>query len=713
MLKYFNFRTFRVVKESKYRTYGLQVVVFLSFLALFSFIIAGIVFYGYQSNLEIMLQSSDELLYQISETIMRQINAHLEPANKNGVVIKRLIENNVISSSTISFNESFFIEALETYPQFQSIYFGDENGDYFMTYRDENKHFVTKVITRTSEPKGLRLIIRDSDHNLLSDKLSPDLSYDPRDRPWYIKTKEDKKPGWTSEYFLYTAREPGVTCTQPLFDSDMNYIGAVGIDFKLNEINTFLKGLKIGESGISFICNDKGQIFAHPAKAPNKKFNIKQSNKTNHPKSPAEEALKNSPERQAIDEFFSCRKYKFNFEHNGEHIIASFRPLSEKLGKQWILGIIVPEDDFIGSIARIHETTLLFSFWLLIIAGFLTSTLAKELTEPIQKAILEADRIQNLDFDGEIDLQSPITEIQNMSDTMNSMKKALSAFKKYVPSEIVKEVVLDKNEAKLEAQSNKITILFTDISGFSSIAEEADPQDLVYQLSEYFDCIATIIHNHNGTIDKYIGDSVMAFWGAPQPNENQAHDACLAALKIEKAIDTLNSKWISEGKKAFITRIGINTGVSLIGNFGSSERFNYTAIGDSVNLANRLESLNKVYNSRIIVSESTEKEAGDNLIFRVLDIVAVKGRQQSVTVYQLLGTIEDKGSRILLRLSALSERALVHYLSSEWKEAEEKYETILKHYPEDKTAKMFISRCKNLMENPPSNWDGVYRLTQK
>ena len=699
--------------ESKYRTYGLQVVVFLSFLALFSFIIAGIVFYGYQSNLDIMLQSSDELLYQISETITRQINSHLEPANKNGVVVKRLIENNVISTSTVNFNESFFIEYLESFPQFQSIYFGDEKGDYFITYRDSEENFVTKVISRTSLPHGLRLITRDLDHKLLSDVRSDDLSYDPRNRLWYKKTKKDMESVWTSEYFLYTAREPGVTCTQPLFDSEMNFMGTVGIDFRLNEINSFLKTLKIGETGIAFICDNQGHIFAHPAKVINKKANSKHLGNVNHPRSPAEQALKNGPERFAIDEFLAGRKLKFNFEYNSERYIASFRPLSEKFGGQWTLGIIVPEDDFIGPIARIHETTLLFSFWLLVIAGFLTSTLAKELTEPIHKAIEEADRIQKLDFDGEIDLQSPITEIQNMSDTMNSMKKALSAFKKYVPYEIVKELVMDKNDAKLEAQSNKVTILFTDIADFSSISEEVDPHKLVNQLAEYFDSIATIIHKHNGTIDKYIGDSVMAFWGAPQPNEKQARDACIAALEIEKSIDKLNKKWISEGRKAFYTRIGINTGVSLVGNFGSSERFNYTAIGDCVNLANRLEGLNKVYGSRIIVSESTEKEAGDSLIFRVLDIVAVKGRQQSVTVYQLMGTVNDNRSRILLRLSTMSERALVHYLSSEWKEAEAMYETILEHFPEDKTAKMFVDRCKTLMENPPKNWDGVYRLTQK
>ena len=701
--------------ESKNRTYGLQVLVFLSFLALFSLIIAGIVFYGYQSNLEIMLQSSDELLYQISETITRQINSHLEPANKNGVVIKNLIEKNVISSSTVVFNESFFTEALETYPQFQSIYFGDENGDYFMTYRDDDNTFVTKIVTRTKSPTGIRLIKKDLDHNLLSDTFSEDLNYDPRNRPWYKSTKAEGRSIWTSEYYLFTAKEPGITCAQPVFDANMNFKGAVGVDFKLNEINNFLKSLKIGETGTAFLCNDAGEIFAHPAKVSYKKGNSRNPGRSsNQPRSPAEEALRNGPENDAISYYKKTQKYKFNYIHNGERYISLFRPLSERYEGKWTLGIIVPEDDFIGPIARIHETTLLFSFWLLIIAGFLTATLARELTDPIHRAIVEADRIQNLDFDGEIDLQSPITEIQDMSNTMNSMKKALSSFKKYVPSEIVKELVKDKNEAKLEAEASVITILFTDIKDFSTISEEANPHLLVNQLAEYFDAIAKIIHNHNGTIDKYIGDSVMAFWGAPHPDENQARNACLASLEIQQTLHKLNMKWISQGKEAFITRIGINTGVSFIGNFGSSERFNYTAIGDSVNLANRLEGLNKVYGSQIIVSESTEKEAGNELIFRVLDIVAVKGRQQSVTVYQLLGSVNDPHSRTMANLSQKSERALVHYLSSEWEEAEKEFESILKEYPNDKTAQMFVERCQKLKDNPPDNsWDGVYRLNQK
>ena len=707
-----------VSTESKIKTYRLQVVVFLSFLALFSLIIAGIVFYGYQSNLEIMLQSSDELLYQISETITRQINSHLEPANKNSIVIKHLVEKNVISSSTVDFNESILIETLETYPQFQSIYYGDEQGNYFMTYRDEDENFVTKIITRTAPQQGTRLgtrlITRDEDHQVISDTFSPALDYDPRERLWYTQTKSSEKSVWTSEYFLYTAKEPGITCTQPLFDIYDNFNGAVGIDFRLNEINSFLKSLKIGESGIAFLSDPHGNIFAHPARLANKKNKFANSNNIRQPRAPSEQALKTGAEHDAIEIFLNSGKYKFNFLHKSDKYIASFRSLSDRYGSQWTLGIIVPEDDFIGPIARIHETTLLFSFWLLIIAGFLTATLAKELTEPLQRAITEADRIQQLDFEGEVDLQSPITEIQTMGDTMNSMKKALSAFKKYVPSEVVQELVRDKNEAKLEAKMGKITILFTDIANFSSISEEADPQELVAQLSEYFDTIAKIIHNHGGTIDKYIGDSVMAFWGAPHENPNQANQACNAAMEIIKSINLLNSKWESEHRKAFYTRIGINTGLSLVGNFGSSDRFNYTAIGDSVNLANRLEGLNKLYGSSIIVSEATKKEANENLIFRVLDIVAVKGRQQSVTIYQLIGSVNDPQSRKLVHLSEISERALVYYLSQQWEEAIQAFQEIINIYPDDLTALMFSERCLKLKEHPPvDNWDGVFRLRQK
>ncbi len=696
------------MNNSSFRTYRLQVVVFFSFLALFSLIVAGIVFYGYRSNSEIMLQSSDELLYQISETVIRQTSNHLDPARKTGTLLKKLIERGTSFAKSPELIETISLETLSIYPQFSSVYLGDENGNFVMSRRLDNGNFSTKIVSRTSEPAGITEIDRDADWQIIATHSSSVLNFDPRERPWYVLAKSEGTTVWSREYRLFTDQVPGITCAHPVFSDDGFFIGAVGIDFRLYELAEFLKSLKIGESGIAFISDSEGNVLAYPEKSGLPTENIKT------PRSPTRESLKTGPIKTAIETFLSQKQFKFIYDHHGDRYIASFRPFPENFGRDWVLGIIVPEDDFIGPIARIHETTLLFSFWLLIIAGFLTSTIAKELTDPIKRLTAEASRIQNLDFDGSIDLRSPISEIQQMGETMDSMKKALGAFKKYVPSEIVQGLVHSGDEARLQAHAEKITLMFTDISDFSAITERVLPTDLVQQLSEYFDCLAAIMHSHGGTIDKYIGDSVMAFWGAPARDDRQAEHACNAALAIEQKIKKLNEKWLSEKKDQLRTRIGINTGIALIGNFGSSDRFNYTAVGDNVNLASRLEGLNKLYGSEIIVSESTVSDAGNSFIFRPLDLVAVKGRQKSVKIFQLLGRKDSPDAEKMEHLADMAEKALNSYLNRNWRESYEQFQEILEIQPEDAAAEMYLTRCRELHDRPPgTDWDGVFRIQHK
>ena len=696
------------MNNTGFRTYRLQVVVFFSFLALFSLIVAGIVVYGYRSNSEIMLQSSDELLYQISETVIRQTSNHLDPARKTGTLLRKMIERGNSFSKSPELVETISLETLEIYPQFSAVYLGDENGNFIMSRRLDDGNFSTRIISRTSDPSGMIEIDRDQHWQIIATRSSSLLSYDPRERPWYVLAKSEGITVWSREYRLFTDQVPGITCAHPVFDHEGNFVGAVGIDFRLYELAEFLKSLKIGESGIAFIADSEGNVLAYPEKSGISPENIKA------PRSPTRESFKSGPIKAAIENYLNSRQFKFTIDHEGNRYVSSFRPFPENFGRDWVLGIIVPEDDFIGPIARIHETTLLFSFWLLIIAGFLTSAIARELTEPIKHLTAEASRIQNLDFDGSIDLRSPITEIQQMGETMDSMKKALGAFKKYVPSEIVQGLVHSRDEARLQAQAEEITLMFTDISDFSAITERVAPAELMKQLSEYFDCIAAIIHRHGGTIDKYIGDSVMAFWGAPARDSRQAEHACTAALEIEAAVKKLNTRWVTENSDQFKTRIGINTGISLIGNFGSSDRFNYTAVGDSVNLASRLEGLNKIYGSEVIVSESTVAVAGKGFIFRPLDLVAVKGRKKSVRIFQLLGRADDQKAEQFNRLVQMAEKALESYLNRQWRESYEQFQQILEILPEDAAAEMYLTRCRELHDRPPGpDWDGVFRVLHK
>jgi adenylate cyclase len=697
-----------MMQRDLYRTYRLQVVVFFSFLALFSLIVAGIVIYGYRSNSEIMLQSSDELLYQISETIIRQTSNHLDPARKTGHLLRRMIERGDSFANSPEMIETISLEALDAYPQFSAVYLGDESGNFVMARRMTDGTYSTRIISRTDSPAGMIEIDRDHDWQIIATRSSSILNFDPRERPWYVLAKAEGRAVWSREYRLFTDQVPGITCAHPVYGPDGTYAGAVGIDFRLGELAEFLKSLKIGDSGLAFIADNEGNILAYPEKSGLDVDNIRA------PRSPLQQSIKTGWIKAALEKYIEDKRLRFTYEHSGDSYIASFRPFPDNFGRDWILGIIVPEEDFIGPIARIHETTLLFSFWLLIIGGFLTSTLARELTDPIKRITHEAEKIQKLDFEGEIAIRSPITEIYAMSEAMNSMKKALGAFKKYVPSEIVLGLVNRNDEARLEAHAEEITLMFTDISNFSLIAEKVSPAQLMEQLSQYFDCIAALIHRHGGTIDKYIGDSVMAFWGAAMSSSEQAIHACRAATEIIRAIGEMNEKWRSEGKEVFATRIGINTGVSLVGNFGSSDRFNYTAIGDNVNLASRLEGLNKLYETEIIVSQSTAMAAGDEFIFRPLDIVAVKGRHGSVKIYQLLGSREVADAANLRNIAALSEDALRSYLDRNWRESYEKFQKLLEMLQEDPAAEMYLSRCRELHENPPGpDWDGVFRVQSK
>lgn len=696
------------MNQQNFRTYRLQVVVFFSFLALFSLIVAGIVVYGYRSNSEIMLKTSDELLYQISETVIRQTVNHLEPAGKTGYLLRRMIERGSTMGNNPELVEAISLETLDIYPQFSAVYLGDEGGNFIMSRRLENGNYSTRIISRTSDPVGMLELERTPDGVIIATSATSILNYDPRERPWYVLAKAEGRAVWSREYRLFTDQIPGITSANPVYSDDGTFVGAVGIDFRLGELSEFLKSLRIGESGIAFILDSEGNILAYPEKS----ALINESR--SQPRSPTLQIIRSGWVKEAVDHFISQRERKFVYSHAGDKYIASFRPFPQNYGRDWDLGIIVPEDDFIGPIARTHETTLLFSFWLLIIGGFLTSALSRELTEPIKGLTNEAEKIKTLDFEGEIGIRSPISEIQRMGETMNSMKKALSAFKKYVPSEIVQGLVADKNEAKIDAQSQEITLMFTDIQGFSSITEKVAPKELMEQLSLYFDEISSIIHRHGGTIDKYIGDSVMAFWGAPHQDPDQARNACRAAYEIIAGVERLNLKWKAENRSCLLTRIGVNTGTSLIGNFGSSDRFNYTAVGDNVNLASRLESLNKIYLSKIIVSESTKLNAGENFIFRPLDLVTVKGREQSVKIYQLLGLVEDQCAEENQRIANMTEEALERYLARDWREAYGLFQRILEEFKDDYIAEIYMNRCRELNDNPPgSNWDGVYRIQFK
>ena len=288
------------------------------------------------------------------------------------------------------------------------------------------------------------------------------------------------------------------------------------------------------------------------------------------------------------------------------------------------------------------------------------------------------------------------------------------AFNRYFSPHVVAEILDRTEEVELGGKTVEATVFFSDIKDFTSIAERCSPKELVSLLNAYFSVATEVILQNEAMLDKYIGDAIMAIFGAPIARPDHAKVACLTALKVQTALATYNSRpERGTTMPAFETRIGLHSGNMIIGNIGSSSRLDYTAIGDTVNLASRLEGVNKVFGTKIIISEMTYEQAKDAIEARPLDFLRVKGKAIPVRIYELVG---PRGSvpAPLVEKSRLFDEGLHLYRMREFSHATAIFTQILASDPQDVPSSLYVKRCADLAgQHLPDDWDGVYTMTSK
>jgi adenylate cyclase len=283
------------------------------------------------------------------------------------------------------------------------------------------------------------------------------------------------------------------------------------------------------------------------------------------------------------------------------------------------------------------------------------------------------------------------------------------AFGHYVNQEVVDQILKDPSTLELGGAKREITTFFSDIAGFTSISEKMEPAQLVDFLNGYLGEMTTIILNQKGTLDKYEGDAIMAYWGAPLPSDDHAKRACMAALENQKKLAEMRIEWEKQGLPPIHVRIGLNTGEAIAGNMGSENRFDYTVMGDNVNLASRLESINKQYDSELMVSEYTYEPVKDDFVFRELDQIRVKGKEKPVRIYELVALVGEVPAEKQSVIAAFAE-GLALYRQKAFTEALAKFQSI----ENDAPSAVFAKRCSAFIKNPPTeDWDGVYTFTVK
>ncbi len=292
-------------------------------------------------------------------------------------------------------------------------------------------------------------------------------------------------------------------------------------------------------------------------------------------------------------------------------------------------------------------------------------------------------------------------------------RKVRGMFSQYVAPSVIRLLEQDPGRyLRKGGELKDLTLMFTDIRGFTALSEELPPDEVVRLVNQHFDEMTSVLFRHWGTLDKYIGDAIMAFWGSPYPHQDHARRGCACALEMLARLEELNRESRAAGGRVLSMGIGLNTGPVNVGNMGSSKRITWTAVGDNVNLASRLEALTREYECGIVLSDSTFELVKDSFLCRELDRIRVKGKLQPVVIYELLAPLGDGAQHT--ELVARFADALHSYRSRNWDEALRKFDALASQYPDDGPAHIFRQRCLEFLASaPPPDWDGVYVMKSK
>lgn len=527
-------------------------------------------------------------------------------------------------------------------------------------------------------------------------------TYDPRKRLWYEVTKAADRLTISDPDLFATLSLVGFTIAAPIYWHDQ-FSGIVAIDLTLDGLSSYLAERRVSPNSVSFILDSHGNIIANSQQRTVSQ-KIGDALRLPHISEWAD---------QMVGIVYSQREIQdrgaqsYFVQHNGKEYVASLKPIQSVAHKDWQIFVIAPMDDFNAEIKRNNRRMLLIGLGATALQVLIIWLLAQKLSTPLERLVSSVENIRDLRQETVSDLpKTRVREIQMLSSAVETLDTAIRSFASFVPVSLVRDLLKSEQKLEIGGSSRFLTIFFSDIEGFSDLSEKIPSKELVQRVSDYLNIATKSVNREAGTIDKFIGDGVMAFWGAPTVMEDHARRACLAALHIHRAVGDLNAEVQAVGGNPLNVRIGIHSDAVIVGNIGSPERMSYTVLGDGVNIASRLEALNKTYGTNICLSHSVYKEAGDSFCVRPIGDVRVKGRRASITVYELLGAFgqgsEYEPDERTLKLADISRAAFERRVAGDHDGAIALYRKILEDYPNDPVAQAVLAEMSLANQTGPA-----------
>jgi adenylate cyclase len=686
---------------------------------------AAIVGFLFLRNRQVALSIAQQQMGQATAALIEHLNGLLEPVARvvdATAVLAQIDRSGLHRIETLR----YFLATLETLPQANSLYLGfASDGTFYEVLRvnpdvdllgqgharpPASAHYALRLLDTSSGERADSFIYVARWGKVVAVDRAP-ATYDPRERPWYRAAWNRPGTNASEAYMFATSNKPGITLSHRVATDDGIAIGTVGADVSLDVLTQFVENERIGENGLVFILDDENRLIAYPHSRAHvgtggQDLQLVSATQARDPRIVAAARVR---ARDGID--------KFGAVIDGDSYLVSFTPFDQQYGQRWTIGAIVPEDDFVGPLRR--SSLHMLGFAALILALSLLGVVfgSRLLTKPIDSIIAETKRIRQFDLAGTFHLKSPIIEVDDLASAVSAMKSGLQSFAAYVPKALVRTIVTSGRSIEIGGERRALTILFTDVKDFTRTSEAMAPEAVMNLLSRYLDTLSRCIQDHGGTVDKFIGDSVMAFWNAPLDDPDQVGNACRAMLACRAAVENLNTAFKVEGLAPLLTRFGLHSGEVVVGNVGSTERTQYTALGDAVNLASRIEGLNKNYGTQMLVTGAVEQLATRRFLFRSVDVVVPSGTSRPIELFELLDTADSpSGEPAAARFSWLSDwnATVAAFRSRDWARALALSQAAVSLRPHDMVAKLYVERCTRfLAAPPPADWDGAEHYERK
>lgn len=678
----------------------LQVDILSLFLSLFIFSFAFVIFFTYTKHKKAIEEFSLGTVSRVSNIVLEKIKALIVDANRFPTITDSLIWNK--SDITIENKDLvlYLLRVIQSENDFSHIFAASKEGNFlgasdlqassqhnYMTNPSkplpQEARYSVLYVDNTSKPSKVVWHYIDKNLEPICYEESFTQTYDPRLRPWYEGAMNTKGVYWSDVYTYFATGDKGISVSQPLYDEQGNIFGVTGVDLSFTLLSQFLALQYVGKTGQVFLLHGRGgeELITHGSK------------------DDVHRNISHDAVLAAYRQYSAMRQKAFTFKNDGIQYLAYVDRIPVISGKYWLIMVIVPNADFFDEIMQTEESVTLITLGVLVISALLVYYLSKRISSPIVKLASEVNKIKQLDLASEVRVTSSIKEIILMDTSIAAMRNALRSFARYVPKRIVKQLIEKGEEIALGGEKKEITVFFSDIAGFTSFSEIHSTEVVMTLLSEYFDALSKIIIKEEGIIDKYIGDSIMAFWGAPLEIADHAIRACTAAIHCQAFLSKFNQKREEEGQSPLATRIAMNTGTVIVGNIGTLERMNYTVIGDVVNAAAHLQPVNKVYHTQTIITEETYKKTENRFLVRPLDIIVPIGKKTKIKIFELIGFLQGDASIQATteqrELCDLFTRGFEAFNSGDLKEANNLFSAIAQKFPNDFPTQIYLKRLKD------------------